>query len=194
MKKAGLLILFLAVAAAGLRAQDEVNINSRNEGSLFQAGISFGYFGYGYVGSRTGFTVPITAAYEKYFDEHISGGGFIGYASYGYEDSNDNGYRWTFLNFGARASYHYIHFLNDALEMDIDEEKYDFYISLMLMFESRSFSSSDDFYDDFYDNEFGVNLGPVAGFRYHLNDSFSLYFEGGRGTFGYGTFGVTAYF
>ncbi len=194
MKKPILLILMLVVASMGIKAQGESITKTRTDGSLLQAGISFGYLGYGYVGNRTGFSVPITAAYEKYFEEHISGGGFLGYASYGYEGYSDYKYRWTFLNFGARASYHYIHFLNDALEMDIDEEKYDFYISLMLIFESRSFTSTDDYYDDFYDNELAINLGPVAGFRYHLNDSFSLYFEGGRGTFGYGTFGVTAYF
>lgn len=194
MKKTRLFILIVFVSVMGVKAQEATTSNSRSDGSLLQAGISFGYYGYGYIGSRTGFSIPLTASYEKYFDEHISGGGFIGYASYGYKGYSDYKYRWTFINVGARASYHYIHFLNDALEMDIDENKYDFYLTLMLIFENRSFSSTSDYYEGYYDDKFSVDLGPVAGFRYHLSDQFSLYFEGGRGTFGYGTFGVTSYF
>lgn len=187
---------FLIIMALSLTAHtQEMPDNSfRENNSLLQAGISFGYYGYGYVGNRTGFSVPLSLTYEKKFKNHISGGAFVGYANYSYKGYNDYEYGWTFLDFGARASYHYIHFLNNALDMEIDTEKYDFYLTLMLIFESRTYSASDDYYDDYYENDFDVSLGTVAGFRYHLNNKWSLFFEGGRGTFGYGTFGVTAYF
>jgi hypothetical protein len=64
----------------------------------------------------------------------------------------------------------------------------------MLYLENRNYNASDDYYAGRYNNKTTGGLGSVAGFRYHLNDSWSLFFEGGRGTFGYGTFGVTAYF
>ncbi len=166
----------------------------RNYQNIFQGGASFGYWGYGYIGNRVGISVPLTVAYEKYFHDYISAGGFLGYASYKYEDLNNQRYGWTFIDFGARASFHYIHFLNEQLDMDIDADKFDFYLTAMLIFESRSFSAEDDVYENYYDNELGVNIGTVAGFRYRFNNSLSVYFEGGRGTFGYGTFGVSYFF
>jgi hypothetical protein len=198
MKKQQIL-LFLMVLAIGLtpaRSQetDTTKQLTRDYQNIIQGGVSFGYYGYGYIGSRTGISVPVTAAYEKYIHDYVSVGGFIGYAGYRYEDVNDQKYGWTFLSFGARGSYHFIHFLNEALDQDIDSEKFDFYISLMLIMESRSFSSESAFYDNYYDNEFNINIGPVAGFRYIFTDNLSLYFEGGRGTFGYGTLGVSYFF
>ena len=188
------MLLLLIFSLSGLAQSDLPETSFRGNSQFLQPGISLGYYGYGYVGSRTGFSLPLSLVYEKNFGNNISGGGFIGYARYAYQGTSDYKYSWTFLNFGARASYHYIPFLNDALDMDIDSEKYDFYLTLMLYFENRSFSSSDDFYQGRYDNESNAGLGSVAGFRYHLNNKWSLFFEGGRGTFGYGTFGVTAYF
>jgi hypothetical protein len=166
----------------------------RNHQNIFQGGASFGYWGYGFVGNRVGISVPLTIAYEKYFHDYVSAGGFLGYASYKYEDASNQRYGWTFVDFGARASFHYIHFLNEQLDMDIDAEKFDFYLTAMLIFESRSFTAEDTFYEDYYDSEFGINLGTVAGFRYKFNNNLSVYFEGGRGTFGYGTFGVSYFF
>ena len=166
----------------------------RDYSQILQSGISFGYYGYGYVGNRVGLTLPLTVAYETYFGEHISGGGFLGYASYKYEGVNGNEYGWTFFDFGFRASYHYIHILNELTESNVDPKKFDFYVTVMLIFENRSYSSDSDYYSGFYDNEFDVIFGPVAGFRYKFSDRFAAYFEGGRGTFGYGTLGVSLMF
>jgi hypothetical protein len=166
----------------------------RNYQNIVQGGLSFGSFSYGYIGSRTGLTVPLSVAYEKYFADFISIGGFFGYAGYRYKDINDRKYGWSFINFGPRASFHYIHFLNEALDQNIDTEKFDFYLSAMIIFEIRTFSSEDPFYDNYYDNDFGINLAPVAGFRYRFTDNLSVYFEGGRSTFGYGTLGVSFFF
>lgn len=180
--------------ALSIQAQDLPEDSFRGNSQFLQPGISLGYYGYGFTGSRTGFSIPLSLVYEKDFGNNLSGGGFAGYARYAYQGTSDYKYSWTFMNFGIRASYHYIPFLNDALDMDIDSEKYDFYLTLMLFFENRSFNATDDYYEGRYDNKTTGGLGSVAGFRYHLSDSWSLFFEGGRGTFGYGTFGVTAYF
>jgi hypothetical protein len=185
--------LSLFILMPNIRAQ-ESGLESgyeRPHQQLIQGGFSFGYYGYGYVGNRVGFSLPLTASYEMFVGENLSAGGFFGYSSYRYEGVSDYRYRWTFLDFGARASYHYIPLLNELTDADIDQEKWDFYVSLMLIFERRSFNSSDQYYQDYYDNEFSTHLGTVAGFRYKFSNSLAIYFEGGRGTFGYGTLGVT---
>ena len=189
-------LLAWILLAFNLRAQesDTVQTYERPYSQLLQGGFSFGYYGYGYVGNRVGFTLPLSAAYETFVADEISAGGFIGYSSYRYEGVSDYRYRWTFLDFGARASYHYIPLLNELTDAEIDQEKWDFYISLMLIFERRSFSSSDDFYEGYYDDKFATTLGSVAGFRYKFSNNLAAYFEGGRGTFGYGTLGVTLMF
>lgn len=191
-----LLISLFTLISFQSQAQEEKDTLAyeRPYSQILQAGFSFGYFGYGYVGNRTGFTLPLSASYETYFGDHISGGGFIGYASYKYEGFDGNEYGWTFLDFGVRASYHYVHILNEITDASFDPAKVDFYITLMLIFENRSFSSDSDFYSGYYDNEFDVILGPVAGVRYKFSESFAAFFEGGRGTFGYGTLGVSMMF
>ena len=188
-------VLILILMAGKLPAQENDSITyQRDHDHLAQAGLSFGYFGSGYTGTRTGLTVPLSFSYETYFTDHISGGGFLGYASYKYEGVNDDTYGWTFFDFGARASYHFIHLLNEHTEANIDPEKFDFYVTAMLIFETRSFSSDGGYYDDYYENDFNLIFGPVAGFRYKFSDRFSAYFEGGRGTFGFGTLGITMMF
>lgn len=192
----GLLMAFLMAFSLNIKAQPDADTTEyqRSYNNILQAGFSFGYYGYGYVGSRVGFTLPVSASYETYFGEHFSGGGFLGYASYKYEDINSFEYGWRFIDFGVRASYHYLHFFNKVTRAGLDQNKFDFYVSLMLIFEARNYYSDDTFYANYYDNDFNVALGPVAGFRYKFSDKFATFFEGGRGTFGYGTIGISYMF
>ncbi len=187
-----LALLFSVQTSA--QESEEAGQYERPYSQLIQGGFSFGYYGYGYVGSRTGFTLPVSASYETFVADDISAGGFLGYSSYRYQGYSNYEYKWSFLNFGVRGSYHYIPLLNELTDAEIDQSKWDFYISLMLIFERRSYSSSDDYYEDYYQDDFNMNLGSVAGFRYKFSDFLSLYFEGGRGSFGYGNLGVTLMF
>jgi hypothetical protein len=197
MKKVSIFFGLMVVIFSGSLKAQESDMESnyqRPYNQLLQGGFSFGYYGYGYVGTRTGFTLPLSVAYETYLGENFSGGGFLGYSSYRYEGFSDYQYRWTFLDFGVRASYHYIPLLNEITDAEIDQEKWDFYVSLMLIFERRSFSSTDEYYQDYYNDGFHTSLGSVAGFRYKFSDALAVYFEGGRGSFGYGNLGVTLMF
>jgi hypothetical protein len=196
MKSFGLfaLVAVFALISHPAKSQDTSAVFTREYNRIFQGGTSFGYYGYGYIGDRVGFTLPLSVAYEQYVDDHISVGGFLGYSRYRYEGYNNNRYGWTFFNFGPRASFHYLHLLNDLFDQDLKAQKWDFYVSLLLNFESRSFSADSDYYADEYTDSFRMWLGPVAGFRYRFSDNFSAYFEGGRGVFGYGTLGVSYFF
>ncbi|MCF8331567.1 MAG: hypothetical protein K9H84_03860 [Bacteroidales bacterium] len=118
---------------------------------------------------------------------------FVGFASYKYRYF-DYKYGWTYLDLGGRVSYHFLPLINEFLDEDFDTDKFDLYITLMLFFESRTYSTNNDNIPIRYDNELKILLGSVAGIRYHLTDNLSLYAEGGRSTFGFGTFGITAYF
>lgn len=197
---AAALLFALAVTAQdtdsesnGENGDQDQNSSFRGSTQLVQAGISLGYYGYGYLGSRTGFSLPISVAYERALKNNFSAGAFIGYASYKYKYL-DYKFGWTYLDFGGRISYHYLPLVNEFLDEDYDTDKFDLYISLMLIFESRTYSTNNDYLTGQYDNEFRTLLGTVAGFRYHFNDKFSVFFEGGRSTFGYATVGLTAYF
>lgn len=162
---------------------------------LLNAGFSLGYYGYGYFGSRSGFTLPLNASVEYGITDQISAGPYVGYArwSYRYNDgSGENKYSWTFVTVGARGSFHYTEILNEFLDSDIDEEKWDLYLSLFLGLEFRSYN--DDLGLDYYSNDTVVRLGPNLGFRYYLRRNIGVYFEGGRGTFGWLNFGLAVRF
>jgi hypothetical protein len=206
MKKIYLLTLvFVTILSTTAFAQEETNDDpqdttktnldlSYNKGDvLAQAGISLGYYGYGYSGSRTGFTLPITASLEYGISDKISAGPYAGFARWSYK-YYDYKYSWTFISLGARGSFHYTQFFNEIFDTDLDESKYDLYVTVIAGIEIRNFSSSDDFFTDYYDNDVTGVFGPMLGFRYYFNPSFSAFFEGGRGAFGYGNFGVSMKF
>jgi len=200
MKKAYLLPLVLITFLSFQAFSQEENIDNQqdttiskdlsyNEGDLIlQVGTSFGYYGYGYVGSRTGFTLPLTASVEYGITENISVGPYLGFARWSYEYT-DYKYSWTFISLGGRGSFHYLPYFNEIFESDLDESKYDFYLTLIAGIELRNYSTTYD--TDRYDNDVNVIFGPVFGFKYYFNPSFSVFFEGGRGAFGYGNIGVS---
>jgi len=161
---------------------------------IIQAGFSAGTFGYGFYGSRSGFTLPFNAAAELGFHKFLSAGPYVGFARWKYDYAYGD-YSWTFFSIGGRISAHYIPFINEWWGWDIDEKKFDFYLTGLLGLEFRTFDMEETgISDDFYDNETHLIIGPVLGFRYMLTDSWALYFEGGRGALGYGTLGASLRF
>ncbi len=202
IKKIIFAVTLLAFLSLGLNAQEGNADSTKNDqsgipaykiGDLnFNAGISLGTYGYGYVGSRS-FTVPVTLSLEYGFHEYISVGAMVGYVRWKYDYSyigSPYTYSWTYLSFGPRASFHYLPLLNEHLDLGMDETKYDFYLSLFAAFEMRTYQSSDTYMNDYYDNSSSFTVGSFLGFKYMVSDNIGLFFEGGRHAFGYGTFGV----
>ena len=208
MKKLCILTFLACGLALSTRAQNTVRVGDSggglayNEGDkIFMAGISFGYYGYNLGRGRSVGVPPLTAALELGIHENFSVGPYIGYASWGYNyrDLNINySYNWSFLAVGARGSFHYVPLLNEALDLSLDEEKLDFYVTLIVGLEFRSRTGDDNFGgllgENDNDTDIGFQLGPVLGFKYKFNDRFGAYFEGGRGAYGYGTLGVAIHF
>ncbi|PKV76298.1 hypothetical protein [Pontibacter ramchanderi] len=160
------------------------------QGDLFiHAGTSLGYYGYGFTGNRSGAFIPVTASIEKGIHESISVGPYIGYASWKYSHYGYN-YKWNFTSVGARGTFHAVPLLNEALGASISEEKLDLYGALLVGLEFRTFSGDEDFPGS-YANGTNFFIGPVLGVKYKFNERVGVYFEGGRGAFGFGTLGVS---
>jgi len=190
MKKVFITMLALCFVLAGQSVIAQKKAYEQGD-YIANLGVSLGYYGYGYVGSRSGGFIPITASVEKGFHEHISAGPYIGYASWKYKGVGYN-YSWNFTSVGARGTFHAVSLLNESLDMGINENKIDLYGTLIAGLEFRSFKG-DEFIES-YANETNFFIGPVLGAKYKFNDKVGVYFEGGRGAFGYGTFGVSANF
>lgn len=183
-------VFISALITIGLSGPLLAQENAFSKGDvLVNAGLSLGYYGYGFAGSRSGFTVPVTISAEYGITEDISVGPYVGFARWRYDFLDDN-YSWRFLTIGGRGTYHLTSLLNEITDGDLDQAKLDLYGSLLLGAEIRSYNGPDLFPDE-DDTDVVIRLGPVLGVRYYVNPRVGLYFEGGRGTFGYLNFGVT---
>lgn len=185
------LLSFSAMAQNTVRVETNDGLAYQEGDKIFLAGISFGYYGYGLAGTRSVSLPPLTAALEFGIHEHFSVGPYIGYASWNYRGFGAD-YGWDFLAVGARGSFHYVPLLNEALDLDLDEEKLDFYVTLLMGLEFQTYSGPDGILSSANNTRFV--FGPVLGFKYKFNDKLGVYFEGGRGAFGYGTLGVAVHF
>lgn len=166
----------------------ESNAQSFQKGeNIFNAGFGFGYYGYGYGYGRS-FSIPaITANYEIGVGEFIGVGPYVGYASWNYSDPTfDGGY--SILALGGRATFHLTDVLfNEAMDLNIDDE-WDIYATLILGMNFDAYTG------DFTANESNrarISFGPILGVRYYFNEKFAGYLEGGRGSFSYGTIGIS---
>lgn len=181
-------------------AQQQLPLTSGNQAynkgdKILQAGIGFGYFNYGFAGSRSVGLPPLTASLELGIHDHISVGPYIGYASWKYSQTfygMSADYNMNFYSLGARGSYHYLPLLNEHLDLDLDEEKIDFYASLFLGLEMQRMKSESKSEDETYKqkmNSTGLRLAPVLGFKYKFNPKYGAYLEVGRGALSVATIG-----
>lgn len=174
-----------------------VNVSAQNNAynigdKTASLGLSLGYYGYGFLGSRTIGFPPITLTGEYGFHEYVSAGAYLGFASWKYDYSGfgfSDSYKWSFVSAGARATFHYLPLLNENLELDIDEEKFDFYLSVIAGLEFQNYKSDDDIVGVDYSNDVDLAFGPFAGFKYMVTEQLGVFVEGGWNAFGFFTFG-----
>ena len=156
------------------------------------AGLSLGVIGYGYgTFGSAGFPIPLSANLEYGIHEMISVGPYLGYLRRSYGPAGDR-YRFTSFAFGAQGVFHASPFLNEHLDMDINEEKVDLYGKIILGYETYSWSYNGQDWNEDYMGDTGRGVfGPVLGVRYMFSPNFGGYAEGGRGAFGWLTFGLS---
>lgn len=186
-----LFALHLSAGNNGLFQNDTVKSEGYKGVSLLGGGFFLGYYGYGFFGTRSLSVPPINAYYEFGVHEYVTLGPFAGMGRWDYRYINSD-YTWTFYHLGARGSFHLTTIINDVLDADIDEDKIDWYISVLSGLEIRNFNSQT--FPDLYDNRVRIFLGPITGVRYYLGNNFAIYAEGGRGALGVLSFGVSLRF
>lgn len=154
------------------------------------AGISFGLIGYGYGYYSDGRGMPPLSVNVEYSTNNmLAFGPYLGIYTRSYGGGD---FRFTAMSFGARGTFHASEFLNDKAGMDINTEKLDIYGTVLLGFERYTWKYADHIADGYYSSGSRVIFGPVLGIKYFFTPAFGVYFEGGRGAFGYGTLGVSA--
>lgn len=131
---------------------------------LLSVGVGAGYY---YAGG-----VPLMVSGEYSVMDNLSIGGYFGYTTWNYGRYD---LRYTFIDFGARGSYHFSELFN------ISNEKIDVYGGASLGFLASSYSGPNStFYDDdLYGG--GLRLGIHAGFRYMFAPRVGAYGELGVG-------------
>lgn len=166
--------------------------SSFREGELsINPGFSLGLigYGYGYYGSAS-FTIPVTVNVSYGITDMFSVGAYAGYMGRSYGISGYES-KLTVLSFGAQGTFHASAFLNENLDLDINEEKVDLYAKVILGLEPRFWTNEDGTTSPYYSDRVRARFGPVLGARYLFKPNLGVYAEGGRGTFGYLTLGLS---
>lgn len=153
------------------------------------AGFSIGLIGYsyGYYSGASGF-VPIFANVEYSVNEIFAVGPYVGFYTRSYVNGD---FKFTSISLGARGTAHLSGWLNEKLDMGINEETVDLYAALHLGFESVSWKYRDESIPGYYANSSRGIFGPVLGVRYMFAPNFGAFFETGRGAFGWASLGVS---
>jgi hypothetical protein len=175
MKK--IIILLFFVSTILLSSESFAQQGAYNKGDkILMAGVGFGtYSGYG--------GIPLVASLEFGVHESISVGPFAGFSS---------GQFWNQFAVGAKGSFHYLPFLNQALELNIDDDRWDFYIALYAGYRQHTYTLDRNFFGLGVRQNYGSALfNPVLGFKYLFTPNIGAYGELGYGALGVGNFGVS---
>jgi hypothetical protein len=124
---------------------------------LLNAGFGLGY---AYLSG-----IPLMASAEFAINDAISIGPYLGFTSstYRYGGIRRN---YTFIDFGARASYHY------SKHLRLGTDKLDLYGGLLLGYVVSSYSDNYNYINDSYGST--LRLGLVAGARWYFTDKFGV--------------------
>lgn len=135
---------------------------------LLNVGLGFGYI---YAGG-----VPILASGEWAINDAISIGPYLGVTTW---SNRVVGYKWryTFVDFGARGSYHFSKHLN------LNTDKLDLYGTVLLGYRVTSYKEPKGL-PGHWDNDYtdsSVTAGLVGGARWYFTDKFAANAEVGYG-------------
>jgi hypothetical protein len=195
MKNILLLGLFLGITipSVDLTAQSTPGITYRNR-SIFGTALSLGYYNYGYMGSRSISFPPVTAYLEIGLHDNITAGPFLGHGRWRYRYTGfaePYNYAWSHTNLGGRSSLHLTRFLNNIFGTNINEDRTDWYVTLLLGMEYRVYSTVTGDMADNYSNSFHLMFGPMGGVRYYTGNYLAFFFEAGRGNLGFLSLGLS---
>lgn len=176
MRKFTLLILFVFTSLFG--HETFAQRGAYNEGDkIFMGGVGFGTFGtYG--------GIPLTASLEFGVHRSISVGGFVGYSGSQW---------WNTFAVGAKGTWHFLPVLNRELELNVDDDRWDFYVSGYLGFRSSTFGRDRTIYGNYGANYSGPLFSGALGAKYFFTPSAAGFLELG-GPLGWTNLGVSLTF
>jgi len=143
---------------------------------IISPGLGLGYY-YG-----GGFAVGLTANAEFSITDDIAIGPYFAFTRWDYNYGQGYDYAYTFIDFGARGSYHFGKLLK------VNTDQFDPYAGAFLGFVSSSYSTDYAGGNDPYDG--GIRGGIYAGARWFFSEKFGAFGEVGVGLYPV-TLGVT---
>ncbi len=165
MKKQTRFLAVLSLLIASFVCQEASAQQIRKGDWLLSPGLGFGYW---YAG---GVTLNFNAEYSV--TDELGIGGYFGYTRWDHDYAPGfNDYHYTFIDVGARASYHF------AKVFKVRNKKFDPYAGGILGFLSSSYNydgPNNPGYHNTYDSK--LRIGIHAGARYYFTDSFAAYGE-----------------
>lgn len=201
MKKLLTLIALVSCITFGTQAQNTVRVGSGGGGLAYEKGdkiiqvglglgraIGGGGYGWAYGG---GAGLSLNAALELGIHEYFSVGPYVAAGRYNLGTIAGLGrsdYRLTAIAAGVRGSFHYVPLLNEVAGTNIDEEKLDLYVAVLLGLE---------FYSTNFDNDLirynstVFDGGAVLGGRYKFNPRMSVFTELGYAGLSVWTLGIS---
>lgn len=168
MKKATRFVAALGLLMASLSFQDASAQEIQKGNFLINAGLGFGYY---YAG---GVSLNVNGEYSV--TDELGVGGYFAYTRWDNNVGFGYDYNYTFIDLGARASYHF------ARIFKVKNKKFDPYAGAFLGFVTSSYDydgPGNNNYRDTYDG--GLRTGIHAGARYYFTDTFAGYGELGIG-------------
>ena len=199
MKKLCTLTLLIGSLTFSAQAQNTVRVGESGGGLAYDKGTNFlnvglglgrtisrydysyAWYGYGGLGAS------LNASFEVGFHEYFSAGAYGGIGRYGI----GNGWSSTAIAAGVRGSFHYVALANEALDLGMNEDKLDLYVTVALGAEIITYNIDDRDFRGFFDNRTSVDFGTILGGRYMLNERFGVFTELGYGALSVWTIGLT---
>jgi hypothetical protein len=169
MKKSYILSLFCAMCVMFAHV-DSFGQEFQKGDIIVSPGLGLGYY-YG-----GGFAAGLYVNAEFSITDEIAVGPYFAFTKWNNNIGLGYDYNYTFIDFGARGSYHFGKLLK------VNTDQFDPYAGAFLGFVSSSYNS--DFgndYDDPYDG--GVRAGIYAGARWFFTEKFGAFGEVGVGLY-----------
>ncbi|MEM9829459.1 MAG: hypothetical protein AAF944_02415 [Bacteroidota bacterium] len=201
MKKLCTIIAILATFSFSAQAQSTVRVGGGGGDLAYEKGTnilniglglgrgvrSYNRRSLGYNFGYTGIGASLNASYEVGFHEYFSAGVYGGIGRY----TTIWDWNVTAIGAGVRGSFHYVALANEALDLGLNEDKLDLYISVVLGAEVISTNIDDEFFGDDRVSGTYIDFGTILGGRYMLNERFGVYTELGYGALSVWTIGLT---
>ena len=179
-------ISLLILSVSTFLSMSNLQAQGFEQGSLsVSPGVNIG--GLGFYGSGTG--LPIVASGEYGILDVLGAGPYIGFVNYNF-GSGASKYSYRFITVGVRGDFHYTKLLEELLESNLNSDKLDLYVALLLGYQTASYSGPDgSVFRGAFSNR--GNSGLAVGGRFYFSEKLAVYAEVGRILYGSLNLGLT---